>query len=86
MSKYLRIPFDEDDCERIEEELSLREQKEAIVHAFNEKVDSEDEDEDEDEDDLAQYDRMRDVKNDDSISPEERKRRVIRARRRGLPR
>ena len=82
MSKYLRIPFDEDECERIEEELSLGEQKEAIVRAYNEKVDTSDEDEEE----LAQYGSVRDIRADDTLSEAERKRRVIRAKRKGLPR
>jgi len=42
--------------------------------------------EDESDDDLAKYDRIRDIKEDDSISEAERKRRVIRGRRRRLPR
>ena len=83
MSKYLRIPFDESECERIEEELSLGEQKEAIVRAYNEKVDSESND---DEEELAQYGSVRDIRADDTLSEAERKRRVIRAKRKGLPR
>lgn len=82
MSKYLRIPFDEDECERIEEELTLQEQKRAIVQAYNEKMDTPDEDEEE----LAQYGSVRDIREDDTLSAEERKRRVIRAKRKGLPR
>jgi len=54
------------------------------VQAFNEKVETTDEDESVDK--LAQYDRMRDIREDESISPEERKRREIRAKRKGLPR
>ena len=80
MSKYLRIPFDESECERIEEELSLGEQKEAIVRAYNEKVDTPDEEE------LAQYGSVRDIRADSSLSEAERKRRIIRAKRKGLPR
>jgi len=82
MSKYLRIPFNKDECERIEEELSLGEQKRAIVQAYNEKVDTPDEDEEE----LAQYGSVRDIRADDTLSEAERKRRVIRAKRKGLPR
>ena len=82
MSKYLRIPFDEDECERIEEELSLGEQKQAIVRAYNEKVETPDEDEEE----LAQYGSVRDIRADSSLSEAERKRRIIRAKRKGLPR
>jgi len=82
MSKYLRIPFDEDQCERIDEELSLSEQKEAIVQAFNEKVETSDESEEE----LAQYDTVRDIRSDPTISEAEQKRRIIRAKRKGLPR
>jgi len=80
----LLLPFDEDEAEKINEELSLAEQREAIVQAYNEKVETEDEDGDVDE--LAQYDKMRDIREDESISPEERKRREIRAKRRGFPR
>lgn len=83
MSKYLRIPFDEDNCERIEAKLSVKKQRQAIVRAFNEKVDTAD---DEDEDELAQYDTVRDIRNDESLQPAERKRRIIRAKRKGLPR
>jgi len=82
MSKYLRIPFDEDECERIKEELTLQEQKRAIVKAFNEKVDTPDESEEE----LAQYGSVRDIRDDDTLSEAERKRRIIRAKRKGLPR
>jgi len=82
MSKYLRIPFDQDECKRIEEELSLGEQKEAIVHAYNEKVETPDESEEE----LAQYGSIRDIRGDDTLSEAERKRRIIRAKRKGLPR
>jgi len=81
----LFLPFDEDDCEKINEELSLAEQTEAIISAYNEKVESEP-DESGDVDELAKYDRMKDIRQDDSISPEERKRREIRAKRRGFPR
>ena len=82
--KYLRIPFEEDDYERIDDKLSLGEQKDAIIRAFNEKVETTDEDEDVDE--LSKYERTKDIREDDSISPEERKRRLIRARRQGIPR
>jgi len=82
MSKYLRIPFDEDQCKRIDEELSLSEQKEAIVQAFNKKVETSDESEEE----LAQYDTVRDIRSDPTISEAEQKRRIIRAKRKGLPR
>ena len=43
-------------------------------------------DEDESEEELSQYNRTKDIREDESISPEERKRRLIRARRQGLPR
>jgi hypothetical protein len=82
MSKYLRIPFGGDECERIEEELSLGEQKEAIVQAYNQKVDHSDEDEEE----LSQYGSVRDIRADDTLSEAERKRRIIRAKRKGLRR
>lgn len=79
-SKYLRIPFEEKECSRIEEELSLAEQKQAIVKAYNEKVRGADEGKDSDE--LSQYDSVRDIREDDSITEAERRRRVIRAQRR----
>lgn len=82
MSKYLRIPFDEEKCDSIEEQLSLDEQKKAIVEAYNEKVSSRDEDSDE----LAEYDSVREIRNDDTLGEAERKRRVIRAKRQGIPR
>mgnify|MGYP007124907519 CR=1 FL=1 len=82
VSKYLRIPFDEEKCDSINEELSVAEQKGAIIRAYNQQVSSSDESADE----LAQYDSVRAIRDDDSISEEERKRRVIRAKRLGIPR
>lgn len=81
MTSYLRIPFEEKECERIEAQLSLQEQKQAIIRAFNDKVETA-----EDEDELAKYDTVRDIRNDESLQPAERKRRIIRAKRKGLPR
>ena len=83
-SKYIRLPFEERECKRIQEELTLAEQKQAIVKAYNEKVETADEGKSEDE--LAQYDRMSDIHSDDSLTEAERKRRVIIALRKGLPR
>lgn len=84
MSKYLRIPFDENECERIEGELTLQEQKHAIVQAYNESVDSPD---DESGEELAQqYSNVREIRDDDTLTEAERKRRIIRAKRKGLPR
>lgn len=83
MSKYLRIPFDEDECERIKEELSVDEQKRAIVQAYNQKADNSGKNE---ESELSQYDSVREIREDSSLSEAERKRRIIRAKRKGLRR
>ena len=83
-SKYIRLPFEERECDKIEEELTLTEMKQAVVKAYNESVETADEGKSEDE--LAQYDRMADIHSDDSLTEAERKRRVIKARRKGLPR
>ena len=56
--------------------------QQAIVRAYNEKVETPDEDEEE----LAQYGSVRDIRADSSLSEAERKRRIIRAKRKGLPR
>ena len=79
-SKYIRLPFEERECDKIEEELTLAEMKQAVVKAYNESVETADEGKSEDE--LSQYDSVRDIREDDSISPAERKRREIRAKRR----
>ena len=47
---------------------------------------AEESDEGESVDELSKYERTKDIREDESISPEERKRRLIRARRRGIPR
>lgn len=78
MSKYLRIPFDENECERIDEELSLAEKKEAIVQAYNEKVDSESDNSDE----LSAYDSVPEIMEDESLSQVEKRQLKIKAERR----
>lgn len=79
-SKYLRIPFEERECKRIQEELTLTEMKQAIVKAYNENVETGDDSKSEDE--LSQYDSVREIREDDSISDVERKQRELRAKRR----
>lgn len=71
---------------RLDESLAskLKEmEREEIIDALETLAETEDEG---DVDELAQYDRTDDIRKDDSISPEEKKRRLIRARRRGIPR
>lgn len=80
MNNYLRIPFSEEETARIQEEMSLEEQKQAIIRAFNESVESEEEGE------LAEYDNIRDIRYDESLSEAEQKRLILKGRRRGLTR
>jgi hypothetical protein len=40
MATRLRIPFDDEEYDRIDEELSLKEQKAAIIRAYYEKVET----------------------------------------------
>jgi hypothetical protein len=85
MSPTIQVPIsDEQKYNAIMDELSMSEIQSAIASKYNEKVETIDEGKDGDE--LAQYDRMADIHSDDSLTEAERKRRVIKARRKGLPR
>ncbi len=81
MSPTIQVPIsDEAKYDAIMEELSMSEIQSAIASKYNESVETADEGKDEDE--LSQYDSVREIREDDSISPAERKRREIRAKRR----
>lgn len=79
-SKYLRIPFEERECERIEDELSLTEMKSAIVSAYNEKIEADDVGQSEDE--LAEYDTVQEIVEDSRLSEARRKQLKLKAERR----
>lgn len=77
--KYVRIPFsDKETADQIRDVLSVEEMKTALVQAHNEEVETASSNESEDE--LAKYDNMRELRNDDSLTPAKRKQLEIKAK------
>ena len=86
MSKYLRIPFDEDDADRISTELSLKEQKKALIQAYKESINS---DEPDDPTEIESYNTKEEIDKSEQngiISEATAVRLRIKANRYGLPR